>query len=134
MGFFSKLRDKTRPQSDAPQVEPISDEDFEQRVLKSARPVLVFLWSSTCPYCAKMAPNVKNVYSRTRHLLDAFHANVADAPHIAAWAQVRSVPTTVLAINGKIIEIVGGFKPEQYLEELIQTRLALPQYNANHPG
>jgi len=96
-----------------------TDELFAQTLHSAAKPILLFLWSNTCPYCRKMVPNVKNVAARHAGNLIAMQANAAEVPGIAQALDLRGVPATAFFHQGKLLELVGGFQPEEYLEQII---------------
>jgi len=117
MGLLGKILGK----ENKPQIkfDAIDDESFRDKVLAADKPVMLFLWSNTCPYCRKMAPNVLNVLQRHGGEVIGFQANAGEVPRISATVQLRGVPATVFFHRGKMVDFVGGFRPEDYLDDLI---------------
>ena len=97
----------------------VTDQSFAELVLTAEKPVMLFLWSGTCPYCRKMVPNVKNVLQRYRERIVGVHANATEVPAIAEALDLRGVPATVFFLKGKIVEHLAGFVPEERLEQVI---------------
>jgi thioredoxin 1 len=117
MGWLSKMWSGSEP----PQAsfEHVSDESFAALVASAEKPIMLFLWSSTCPYCRKMAPNVKNVLARHRDELIGVHANTAEVPAIVQELDLRGVPATAFFADGRLVELIGGFRPEEVLDQAI---------------
>ncbi|MDP8224271.1 MAG: thioredoxin family protein [Candidatus Lernaella stagnicola] len=106
--------------------EQITDADFKAQLAAIDKPVMLFLWSNTCPYCRKMAHNVRSVLGRHRDRIVGLHANAGEVPAIAGALGLRGVPATAFFHRGKLVELVGGFRPEDHLEAVIATRFGLP--------
>lgn len=119
MGLLGKLWGK----SDAGDVSfaQVTDATFKGVLETTEKPIMLFLWSSTCPYCRKMAVNVKNVLARHGDAVVGMHANASEAPAISSGLDLRGVPATAFFHRGKLVELVGGFRPEDYLEQIIAT-------------
>ncbi len=99
----------------------ITDDNFEAEVKKADLPVMLFVWSNNCPHCHKMAPNVKQIASQYPNQIKATHTGSHLAPNTMNLLEVQGVPTLLFFKNGALIERVVGFRPESYLDELIQT-------------
>ncbi|HPM78414.1 MAG TPA: thioredoxin family protein [bacterium] len=114
MGWFSKK--ETKPQASFTQ---ITDEEFGEKVLQADKPVMLFLWSDTCPFCKKMAPNALELLRRHPDDLLGFHARAADAPRIAQAVQLRGVPATAFFLRGKMVAFAPGFQLVDALDEVV---------------
>lgn len=119
MGWLKDLWDG-KPKEGEALFAQVTDQSFAELVLKAEKPVMLFLWSGTCVYCRKMVPNVKNVLQRNSERIIGVHANTAEAPAIVQALDLRGVPATVFFLKGKVVEIVAGFRPEEYLEQVIE--------------
>lgn len=102
----------------------VTDDNFQKEVIEAERPVMLFVWSNSCPHCHKMTPNVKNVAARYQHILKAAHTSAHLAPRAMNALEVRGVPALLFFEDGHLVGHVAGFRPESYLEELIQTHFA----------
>ena len=102
----------------------ITDDNFQKEVIEASKPVMLFVWSDSCPHCKRMAPNVKMIGGRFAEFIKPAHTNSGWAPSALAALGVRGVPTLIFFNHGKVIEHVTGFRPETYLEELIQAHFA----------
>ena len=92
----------------------VSDADFEDQVLHSPLPVLLFCWATWCPTCVQVAPIMDQLAGEWRGRIRVAKVNVDQSPMIAARFQVRSVPFLFVFDNGQLKEsMVGGLpKPE----------------------
>jgi len=119
MGILNKILGREEKQAEAPFVE-ITDENFEKEVIGEGRPVMLFVWSNTCPHCRKMAPNIKQAANRYADAIKAAHTSAGLAPQSLARLNVRSVPMTFFFNHGQIVESFAGFRPLSFLEEVIE--------------
>lgn len=94
-------------------------EDFEEKVLRAERPVVVDFWAAWCSPCMAMAP----VFEK----LAAAHPDVAfvkvdtdRAPDIARLAGIRSLPTFGLFWQGQVRDILIGARTPAQLEKRIR--------------
>lgn len=119
MGFLSGWRKKEKQEI---LFEQVTDATFTEKLAAAEKPIMLFLWSNTCPFCRKMAVNVKNVLQRHHEVVLGLHAEAGAVPGIAAALQLRGVPATAFFHRGQLVELVGGFRPEEVLEEIIKKR------------
>ena len=119
MGFFTKwFKNDNEPDVS---FEQVTDASFKSFLEDTDKPIMLFLWSSTCPHCRKMAHNVKSILQRHADRVVGVHANAGEVPAISRGLGLRGVPATAFFHHGKLIELVGGFRPEEHLEEVIVT-------------
>jgi len=118
MGFLSRILGS----GDKPKIVPeeVTDQTFREQVVESDLPVLLFVWSSTCPHCRKVAPNIAGVANAYPDRVKVFHMNSGNAPRAASSLNVRSVPTVILIHQGKEVERFVGFRLQQYYQEAIE--------------
>jgi len=124
VGFFSGRREKDKKEI---VFEQVTDALFTERLAAAEKPIMLFLWSNTCPFCRKMAVNVKNVLQRHRELIAGLHAEAATVPGIAGALHLRGVPATAFFHHGRLVEFVGGFRPEAELDEIIEKHFSPTQ-------
>lgn len=80
---------------------------------RSNRPMLVFVTSSSCPYCRKMESNTMASPAIARRINGSYVPAILNAEEsgaIAAQLQVRSVPATiVISPDGRIADRLDGY-------------------------
>lgn len=98
----------------------VSDADFEQQVLQSAKPVLVDFWASWCQPCLMLAPIVEQVAGENTETLSVVKLDVDANQQTAMTYGVQSIPTLVLFREGKEVKRLVGYMPKQKLADEVQ--------------
>lgn len=104
-------------------VSDITDQNFENEVLKSAIPVLVDLWAPWCGPCRMIAPVVEKLSTQYEGKVKFCRLNVDDNKKTAAQYRVMSIPTLMFFKGGKAVETVIGAVPETVLKSKIDAVL-----------
>lgn len=79
----------------------ISSADFEEKVLKADRPVLVDFYSDTCIPCKRMAGVLGDIEDEYEDKLYLYKVNVNYEEDLTAKYQVMSAPTLIVFENGE---------------------------------
>ncbi|RTK95051.1 redoxin domain-containing protein [Candidatus Saccharibacteria bacterium] len=85
--------------------------EFEEKVLKSKKVVLVDFWAAWCPPCLAMAPVLHDVAEENDDLMDVVKVDIEDTDENRALADefgVRSIPNMPLFLQGKEVERIVG--------------------------
>lgn len=101
----------------------LSDDTFENEVLKSATPVLVDFWASWCAPCKAIGPVVDGLAAEYDGKVKIGKLNVDENPATPGQYGVRGIPTLILFKDGKIVDQVVGAVPKSQLEGLIKKAL-----------
>jgi thioredoxin 1 len=81
----------------------VSAADFQQRVLESARPVIVDFTSATCPPCNMLAPQFKQIAAKDSNLADFYffdNDNPANRSIVHQYSALAT-PTVICFFQGK---------------------------------
>lgn len=97
----------------------VTDADFEERVLKADKPVLVDFWAAWCGPCRMMGPVIDEVAAAYDGKVIVAKLNVDDNPQTPAKYGVRGIPNLKLFQNGQVVDEVVGAVPRQKLEEML---------------
>ena len=116
-----------------PQV--VTDQTFEQEVLKSDAPVLVDFWATWCGPCRMVAPVLEEVASEQGEKIRVAKLDVDANPITAGRFGVRAIPTMILFKNGREADRIVGYHPKpQLMQKLTPHLSAAAAPNASAPS
>ena len=104
-------------------IENVSDDSFEEEVLKSDLPVLVDFWAVWCAPCKMIEPSVENLAEAYKEKMKIVKLNVDENPKTPANYSVMSIPTLLLFKGGELKETIVGALPQKKIEEAITKHL-----------
>jgi thioredoxin 1 len=104
-------------------VKDITDETFEQEVLKSDLPVLVDFWAEWCQPCRALAPIVESVAQKYESKAKFVKLNVDDNGQTAQRYGVRGIPTLILFKGGSEVDRVTGLTSKESISRMIDRAL-----------
>ncbi len=102
----------------------LTDENFEDLVLKSDRPVLVDFWATWCGPCIMMAPVIDQLASDYDGKAVIAKLDVDANPVTAAQFNVRSIPTMLVFKDGKVVDKAVGAMPKGTLVQKLDSQMA----------
>lgn len=96
----------------------ITNENFDQEVLKSEKPVLLDFWAGWCGPCMMLAPVIEEL---AEEVTDAkiCKINVDEQPDLAARFHVANIPMLVVMKDGEIVSKDVGVKNKAELLEML---------------
>lgn len=102
----------------------ISDENFEEEVLKSEKTVLVDFWASWCGPCQMMGPVFEELANENEDKnIKLAKVNVDECPVFSGQNRIMSIPTFLVFKNGVVVDqMIGGVTKEK-LQELINKNI-----------
>jgi thioredoxin 2 len=92
----------------APQPVMVTDSNFDDKVLKSPLPVLLFAWAPWCPTCGAVTPIIDEFASNARGKVRVGKINVDANPMLASKYNIMSVPFLFIFDNGQMKESMPG--------------------------
>ena len=102
----------------------VTDQEFEEQVLKADTPVLVDFWADWCAPCKMIAPIVEELATEYDGQVRFAKVDVDANPEAATKYGVRSIPTLLLFKNGQAVEQVVGAVPKAVLKQRLDKVLA----------
>jgi len=102
----------------------VSDQSFEQEVIKSETPVLIDFWAPWCGPCKAIAPVVEELAGSYAGKLKVVKMNVDDNPQTPSRYGVRGIPNLILFKGGEVAEQIVGAVPRAQLVRAIDEALA----------
>ncbi|CAL8092686.1 unnamed protein product [Orchesella dallaii] len=95
------------------------EQDFNNRVLKSKKPVIVQFHASWCGPCKMLAPRMEKSVALTKDAVDLAQVDIDDNPELAMSYSVGAVPAVMAVKEGKVVDKFVGLKDEDQLDTFI---------------
>ncbi|MBP1764580.1 MAG: thioredoxin [Firmicutes bacterium] len=90
-----------------------SQDEFEEKVIKADKPVLVDFWAPWCGPCKMVGPEVEAVAESYAEKVIVAKVNVDDFAPLAGKYAVMGVPTLLMIKNGKEVSRIVGYRPRK---------------------
>lgn len=98
----------------------ITDQGFEEEVLKNKLPVLVDFWAPWCAPCRIVSPIVEELAKEYEGKLKVGKLNVDDNPDTAAKYGVMSIPSLIFFKDGKPVKTMVGAQGKENFKKGIE--------------
>ncbi len=100
-------------------VTEVTDQNFEEDVLRSEQPVLVDFWASWCGPCKAIAPAVDEVAASFNGRLKVVKMDVDQNSATPGKYGIRGIPALLFFKGGQVADQIVGYVPKQAIEESI---------------
>ncbi|MBK66660.1 MAG: thioredoxin [Rickettsiales bacterium] len=104
-------------------VSAISDNDFENEVLKSDEPVLVDFWAEWCGPCKALSPVIDEVANELSGKVKVGKVNIDENPMTPSKFGVRGIPTLMVFKGGELKATRVGGASKQDLVSWVEENL-----------
>jgi thioredoxin 1 len=94
---------------------PVTDETFEETVLRSDKPVLVDFWATWCPPCRMIEPVLAEIAAERAGELTIVKINYDENPRTGLKYGVMGLPTLLLFAGGEPVRSFVGARPKARL-------------------
>ena len=96
-------------------------QEFEEKVLQSANPVLVDFWATWCPPCRAMAPILQQIADETNFDVIKIDTEASgDNSELAREHRVQGIPNMKIFAGGKEVQELIGMRPKQILIDALE--------------
>jgi thioredoxin 1 len=94
----------------------VTDDNFEEEVLRSEKPVLVDFWAAWCGPCRMIAPVIEELANDNWDKMKFVKLNVDENQKMPANYGVMSIPTLIVFEKGEVKKKLVGAMPKKKLE------------------
>lgn len=97
----------------------LTNDNFDEQVLKSEIPVMVDFWATWCGPCRMLAPTVEQIAKDEEGKLKVCKLDIDAEPELAQRYGVMSIPTVIVFANGKEKARSVGLVPKDKLMAML---------------
>ena len=101
----------------------VTDDNFENEVLKSEKPVLVDFWAEWCGPCKMVGPVLEELSDEMADKLVIAKHNIDDSPNTPTKYGVRGIPTMLLFRGGQLIDTKVGASNKSNIKEWLDSKV-----------
>lgn len=97
----------------------LTEENFNDEVINSDKPVLVDFWASWCGPCKMLSPVISEI-AKENQSIKVGKINVDEQQKLAYEYGIQSIPTLVLFKDGKPVDTSIGYVSKSHIEDMIK--------------
>jgi thioredoxin 1 len=101
----------------------VTDDSFEDEVLKSSDPVLVDYWADWCGPCKMIAPVLDEIANEYAGKIKVAKLNIDENPNTPPRYGIRGIPTLMLFREGEVEATKVGAVSKSQLTAFIDSNL-----------
>ena len=94
----------------------VTEQTFEEEVLKSETPVIVDFWAEWCGPCHAVAPVLEKIAEERKDEVKLVKVNIDEEQALSQRYGVMSIPTMILFKDGEPAAAAVGAQPKSALE------------------
>jgi len=101
----------------------LNDQNFEEKIIGSDKPVLVDFWAGWCHPCFVMNPILEKLAEEFKEKFILAKVNLEKSPIIAQKYGINIIPTVLLFKDGKPVQGFVGVQPEEMIKKWLEENL-----------
>ncbi len=99
----------------------VSDQSFEDVVLRAEKPVLVDFWAEWCGPCKQIGPHLEILAGEMDDRVTVAKLNIDDNPQTPTKYGVRGIPTMLIFKDGQVASMKIGSLPKSQIYEWVES-------------
>ena len=102
----------------------LADENFENEIQTTEKPILVDFFAVWCLPCSALSPILDKLESEFKEKVIFAKVNVDSSPKASQKYGINPIPTVILFKKGEPVSEFTGLKPESEIREWLENQLA----------
>ncbi|MGN0153661.1 MAG: thioredoxin family protein [Lachnospiraceae bacterium] len=101
----------------------VNQDNFEEKVLRADKPVLLDFYSDTCIPCKRMAGLLGDIEDEYENQIYVYKVNVNYDEQLAEQYSVMAAPTLVFLVNGEEKSRISGAAGKEDIVKLFEENI-----------
>ena len=101
----------------------VTDESFENEVLKSEKPIVVDFWAEWCGPCKQIGPTLEEISDEMSSDVIIAKHNIDNEPNTPTKYGIRGIPTMLLFKSGELKATKVGASTKSNIVEWIKENI-----------
>ncbi len=101
-----------------------TDQNFDEEVLQSDKPVLVDFWAEWCGPCKALSPVIDELATEYAGKVKVGKLNTDASRDVSVRYSISAIPTVIIFQNGEIVERFVGLKSKQDIKSALDKVVA----------
>ena len=99
-------------------VDVVDEQNFDEKVVKSDKPVVIDFYADWCGPCKRMAPVLDEISEDVQEA-NFVKVNTDVNPNLSSQFNISGIPCLIVTKGGKEVDRLVGFAPKEELKEKI---------------